>query len=230
MRRILFFVCFIGICINLLSQNNFTDYTGYVIFEHNDTLLTKIRVDKKVKNIELSDQFNKVTYLDKYGNSDTALSNQSKIIGYGFKKDSIAYDFHKIIVTNIKFQHGKKTPIFAWCIINGFTKLYCCSYNFDSEDKNMPNLNPFGIYGPSSVLYEHITGKKLSYYFQRATDDIKAVPEKNNNSPDKRWLKTFFKDDKDLCKKIGNEISLFDLETMVKDYNDRYEQTQHVNK
>ena len=228
MKGILFFICFTGICTNLLSQTNFIDYRGYVIFQNNDSFFTKIRIDDKVKNIELSNLYNEVVYINKEKKPDTISPAHDDIIGYGFKKDTTQYNFHKLLL-NQKNKSADKNPIFAWCIVDGPLKLYSYSYDI-TLDRFSLTKSLYQNANPNALLHEYTKNKRLKYFFQKTNEELKQVPENSDNSPEKKWLKSFFKNDESLCNKIGKEINIFDLETMAREYNSWYQQNQAINK
>ncbi len=197
------------------SQNSFSYYPGYVIFKENDTLFTKIAIDKKTKNIELSDLYIKVVYLDNQNHLDTTFSDETGLIGYSFKKDTIQYNFHKLIFQK---KEGRKDPIFAWCMVGGYLKLYSCAHDIRVEHLNWSgslyqNLNP------NALMHEYSRNKVLNYYFQKGNGELILVPKNSDGSPNKKWLKKFFRDTNILSDKIGKEINIFDLEQMAKEYN-----------
>lgn len=215
MKKILIHLL-LGICpFIVVSQTSFSYYPGYVIFKQKDTLFTKIAIDNKTKNIELSDLYIKVVYLDNQNRLDTAFCDGTELIGYSFKKDTIQYNFHKLICDK---KEGNRDPIFAWCIVPGYLKLYSYAHDVRIEHINWSasvyqNLNPNGI------MHEYSKNKVLNYYFQKGDGELIRVPKNSDGSPNKKWLKKFFKDNNVLSGKIGKEISIFDLEQMAKEYN-----------
>ena len=55
----------------LFSQKNIFKFPGYVVTINNDTIRAQIIITDHVNNIELSDLFTQVTYLDSTGNKVT---------------------------------------------------------------------------------------------------------------------------------------------------------------
>jgi len=97
MKKFLIYLV-LGACpFTVFSQTSFSYYPGYVIFNQKDTLFTKIAIDNKTRNIELSDLYVKVVYLDNQNHLDTAFCDETELIGYSFKRDTVQYNFHKLI-------------------------------------------------------------------------------------------------------------------------------------
>jgi len=68
-------------------------------------------------------------------------------------------------------------------------------------------------------MHEYSRNKVLNYYFQKGDGELIRIPKNADGSPNKKWLKKFFKDDNTLSGKIGKEINIFDLEQMAREYN-----------
>ena len=229
MNKLFIFVFLITAGLDLFSQTSFTDYAGYVIFQKGDSFYTKIRIDDRVKNIEFSNLFNEFVYINKEKHPDTASANHGNVIGYGFKKDTTQYNFHGLALNGQKNKSGDKNSIFAWCIVDGPLKLY--SYAYDTKiDRFSMTKSLYQNANPNALLHEYTKNKKLKYFFQKTNESLKQVPENADNSPEKKWLRFFFRDNESLANKIGKEINIFDLEAMVKEYNNWYQQNQATNK
>jgi len=228
MNKTLLFVFFIIVQHALLSQTKFIYYPGYVIFKNKDTFFTKIQVDDKIKDIELSNLYKQVVYLNNKNSPDTNSPDQPDIIGYAFKKDTIQYNFHKLVLNNLKNKNGDKNSIFAWCMVEGYLKLYSYAYDLRVEHFSW-SKTLYQNMNPNSIWHEYTKTKRLNYYVQKGDEELNKVPKNSDNSPNKKWLKSFLKDDKILAEKIGKEINIFDLETMVREYNIWYGQKQAGN-
>jgi hypothetical protein len=214
------FILALAISGNLHSQS-FINYPGYIIFKNGDTLFTKLRVDSKIKNVEFSNLFKAVLFYNKQNQIDTAFADDTTIVGYGFKKDTSNYYFHRLVLNSMKNKPGDKYPIFAWCISNGPLKLFAYGYDVRTEhfawSKTLyHNLNP------DALTHEYTRNRRIKYYFKKNEEDFTAVAENSDNSPQVKWLKAYFKDYSSLSEKIGKEINAFDLETIVNIYNDWY--------
>src|SRR5258706_12768321 len=98
MNKFILLLCFVVLCGELFSQSNFTRYPGYIIFKNNDTFHTKILINSKVKNIELADLYEQVSFIDSNDKIKIARPEEDDIMGYSFKIDTGKYYFYKISI------------------------------------------------------------------------------------------------------------------------------------
>ena len=196
------------------SQSSHKFCRGYICSSEGDTVFTKIIIENTVKNIELSDLYQKVVYVSNDNQLDTAYPGKSKIMGYGFQKDTGMYHFIRVKTG----KKGKKDIFkYAWRILDGYAKLYSYAYDFVGMKTTYQNGWAHGD------IYRN---KSLNYYLQKGASEAKFVPQRQRIFNDEKWLKDFFKDDETLRKKIGKEIKSYDLEAMVNEYNAWYSSRQ----
>ena len=227
MKKLLLVAVFIFSGKNLFPQN-FINYSGYVIFKNNDTLFTRLRIENRVKNIEFSNLFVSVLYYNKMNRVDTAFANDSSIIGYGFKKDSSQYYFHRLTLNSFKNKSGDVYPIYAWRISNGPLQLF--AYGYDIRiDRFAWSKTLYQNVNPNSIMHEYTKNRRIKYYFKKNNNELIQIAQDSDGSPQVKWLKAYFKDYSSLSKKIGKDINAFDLETMVNEYNQWYQTNSQQN-
>ena len=193
----------------LFSQKNIFKLPGFVVTNTNDTIKAQIIVNDHANNIELSDLFSEVTYLDSTGKKFTAWP-QKQILAFQFRNNGKEYYFEKLLL-NKKNEYG-----FAYRMIQGPVTLYQYARNTELDyfkptlDRNRRNS---GTYTQRYIYYYLKRNDVISFVRTKAT--LRNVP----GSIDKKWLKEYFNDDIELANKIGKEIEAFDLETIVTEYN-----------
>lgn len=193
----------------LFSQKNIFKFPGYVVTINNDTIRAQIIITDHVNNIELSDLFTQVTYLDSTGNKVTAWP-EKQLTAFQFLNNGKQYHFEKLLL-NKKNEYG-----FAYRMIHGPVTLYQYARNTEL-DYFKPTLDrsrrQSGKYTQRYIYYYLKRNEVISFVKTKAT--LRNVP----GSIDKKWLKSYFNDDIELANKIGREIEPFDLETIVNEYN-----------
>jgi hypothetical protein len=200
---------------NLFSQKNISKFSGFLVTNTNDTIKSYILVTDHSNNLELSNLFDEVTYVDSVGKRVTANAYQH-ISSFHFIKDNKNYDFEKISLDDVK---NKKNG-FALRIIKGSVSLYLYSSNSELT-LFRPTLNPNN---QSTGDYT----QRYIYNFLKEDGVLSLVKTKKSlkNVPgviNTRWLKEYFSDDEILVKKIGKELDVSDLELIVKEYNLRHQ-------
>lgn len=200
----------------LFAQKKPSRFPGFLITTNNDTLNGQIIVSEHSNNITLSNLFREVSYIDSTGNQFAARPN-GYIKSFQFRDKIQHYYFEKINLND----NPKKEPeyVFALRIVKGYISLY--EYSFETETSTIyPTLS-------RNVPSAANAAKRYSYYFlQKQNMPVSRVKRSfslNSNisgNNDKNWLKNYFKDYPELSKKIGRDIETYDLEVMVKEYND----------
>ena len=200
----------------LLAQKNPSRFPGFLIATNNDTIQGQIIVPEHSNNIELSNLFREVTYIDSTGKQIMVRPNEY-IISFQFSNKNQNYYFERINLND----KPKKEPeyVFALRIIKGYISLY--EYSFDTE-----YLNIKGALSPNVPTATTVAQRYFYYFLQkqnmppsRVKRSFSFTSDVSMNN-DKKWLKNYFRDYPELTKKIGRDIETYELEIMVKEYND----------
>lgn len=213
MRRnnIIFILLFHFIFLNCEAQLKEIYYPGYVIEQGMDTFFTKIEFGP-TKFVENSNLFNKVSYINNSGDFYTSYPGRN-IWGFGFSIDSIHYDFSQI---KVEPEISKNEKVFALRLIDGQVKLYF--YAYDGNDAKMS-------FQQGNLAITSFEQQYFIHFIQKGDEKIIRTKSKFGLRVDKtiynnkKWLKNYFKDYKELTKRIGKEIKTFDIETIIKEYN-----------
>jgi len=204
---------------NLYTQKNTSKFPGFVVTNTKDTIKTQIFVTDHSNNLELSNLFDEVTYLDSGGTKVTANAYQY-ISAFHLTKDNKNFDFEKISIDSTK---NKKNG-FALRVIDGPVSLYLYSSNSELtlfRPTLNPNNQPTGDY-TQRYIYNFLK-KDGVLSLVKTKRSLKNVPGNINT----KWLKEYFSDDETLTKKIGKELDTSDLELIVKEYNLRHSKNDH---
>src|SRR5215203_1864636 len=182
----------------LLAQKNSSKFPGFLIATNNDTIKAQIIVSEHSNNIELSNLFREVTYIDSTGKQITVRPNEC-ISSFQFSNKIQNYYFEKINLND----NLKKEPeyVFALRIIKGYISLYEYSANTEYV-KIKPGLSP-------NVPTATNVSQRYFYYFlqkqnmppSRVKRDFSFTSDVSVNN-DKKWLKNYFRDYPELTKKI----------------------------
>ena len=200
----------------LLAQKNPSKFPGFLITTNNDTIKGLIIVSEHSNNIELSNLFREVSYIDSTGKQFTVRPNEY-IISFQFNNKIQNFYFERI---NFNDKPRKEPEyIFALRIIKGYISLY--EYSSDTETLMIkPALSP-------NVSTATNLAQRYFYYFLQKQNMSPSRVKRNfsftagvSGNNDKNWLKNYFKDYPELTKKIGRDIETYELEIMVKEYND----------
>ena len=215
MKQLFNLFVFVLILTTSFAQKNFSRFPAILTTTSNDTIRALLIISNHSNNIELGNLFEEVTYIDSTGKVFTVGPGEH-ILSFEFHNNSRYYRFEKITLSGAskkKLEYG-----FGLCIIKGYISLY--QYSVDSENLILlPGLRP----NQSSI--ENYTQRYIYHFLQKQNElpslvqtksTLKGTPGNNKM----KWLRNYFKDYPQLAKKIGKEIQAYDLETMVKEYND----------
>ena len=215
MKRIFILFAFSLFLTTSIAQKNPSKFPATLITVNNDTIKAQIILSGHSNNIELSDLFVEVTYEDSAGGKFTVRPNEH-ILSFQFNNKHQIYYFERIA---LKGTEPKKQEYgFGLCIVKGYLSLYQYSFDLDAAiltttlSPGKPSAGNFKQRYIYNFLQKHNLPPSL----------VKRKPSFTGMSPnnEKKWLKHYFKDYPQLAKKIGKEIKTYDLEAMVKEYND----------
>jgi len=200
----------------LLAQKNPSKFPGFLIASNNDTIKGQIIVSEHSNNIELSNLFREVTYIDSTGKQITVRPNQY-ILSFQFSNKNQNYYFERINLND----KPKKEPeyVFALRIVKGYISLYECSFETQY-------LMIKSALSPNVPTATNVAQRYFYYFLQKQNMPPSRVKRSFSFTSDvsvnidKRWLKSFFRDYSELTRKIGRDIKTYELEIMVKEYND----------
>lgn len=222
MRNLFNLFVFVLAFITTSAQKNFSKFPAILTTTNNDTIRALLIISNHANNIELSNLYDKMTYIDSNGKEFTVRPNEH-ILSFQFHNNSTNYRFERITLNGTKkkkLEYG-----FGLCIIKGYMSLY--QYSFDSENlvvlpgsrPNQPSVENY----PQRHIYHFLQKRNELPSLVKTNPTLKGIPGNN----ERKWLRDYFKDYPHLAKKIGKEIETYDLETMVKEYNYRQHEKEH---